>query len=199
MLRSPALSALIGLSLCIVPGVAMAQSVNVTRSILPNEPYTLIYPSAMVATGGAGEPLTINHPDAPLQCELTILPVEDTEWTAASALEALDDDEIGAAWSESLPGFVITGKGLVQYQADSALMYEGTSEDSSFGMPITLVHTETVAAGRGYALNCFYATDVAAQARPMVDFIIANFATRSDAECCIGAEVVDESQAQPAQ
>jgi hypothetical protein len=56
------------------------------------------------------------------------------------------------------------------------------------GIPLTIVHTEAVDAGRGYTLDCLFATEIAAQARPIVDFIIANFSTRSDAECCVGAE-----------
>ncbi len=77
------------------------------------------------------------------------------------------------------------------------VIYEGTSESSPMNVPVTLVHTETVASGRGYALDCIYATSVAEQIRPLVDFIVANFATRSDAECCIGATA--EPEAPPAQ
>ena len=31
--------------------------------------------------------------------------------------------------------------------------------------------------GNGYTLDCFYATEMAAEARPIVDSIIANFST----------------------
>lgn len=196
MLRNRAFSALVALSLGLAPVAALAQSVNVTRSVLQDQPYTLIYPSAMVPSGGAGDPLTINHPDAPLQCDLTIMPVEDTNWTAESALAGLDDAEIAAAWSESLPGFSISSKGMTQYQNATALIYDGNSEDSAFGMPVTLVHTESVVSGRGYALSCYFASEVANEARPIVDFIIANFSTKSDADCCIGVEVVEDDAGQ---
>jgi len=187
----------VGIGAAMMPLAASAQSMSVTRSIFADQPYTIIYPDVMIASGGADEPLTINHPNAPLQCDLTIVPVEDTSWTPDNALSSLDAEATAAAWSETFPGFALANSGTVQYQDATALIYEGTSTGSPMGMPITLVHTETVTSGRGYSLDCIYATDVAAQIRPAVDFIIANFATRSDAECCIG--VTPETEAAPAQ
>ena len=187
------------LGLVFAPSLAAAQSVNVTRSILPTMPYTVIYPDIMVASGGGADPLTINHPEAPLQCDLTVVPVEDTGWTAAAALTALDDNEVAAAWSGIMPGFTLGAKGTTPYQDATALIYDGTSPASSMGVPLTVVHTETVSNGRGYVLDCLYATAGAEQARPIVDFIIANFATRSDADCCIGAEVAPDQETAPAQ
>ena len=184
----------------LAPAIAFAQSVSVTRSILPNQPYTVIYPEVMVASGGGGDPLVINHPNAPLQCELSVIPVDDAGWTAESALSSLDESAINDGWGQSFPGFAIANKATVAYQDATALLYDGTSQDSPQGVPLTIVHTETVAGGNGYALDCLFATDVAEQARPIVDFIIANFATRSDAECCIGVSVVPEGEeATPAQ
>jgi len=187
------------LGLVLSPALAMAQSVNITRSILPTLPYTLIYPEPMVARGGGADPLTINHPDAPLQCDLTVVPVEDTGWTADAALGALDDADVAAAWSDIMPGFALGTKGTTPYQDATALVYEGSSPESSMGVPLTVVHTETVANGRGYLLDCLYGSEQAEQIRPIVDFIIANFATRSDAECCIGAEVAPDQETVPTQ
>ena len=184
----PAIGCVAAISMGLVPGAAFAQSVNLTRSILPDQPYTLIYPDTMIASGGATGPLTINHPNAPLQCDLTIVPVEDTGWTAESALASLVDDDVVASWAETFPGFELGAKATTAYQSGAALIYEGTSTDSPMGVPLTIVHTETVDNGRGYALDCLFATEVAPQARPIVDFIIANFSTRADAECCIGVE-----------
>jgi hypothetical protein len=195
MNRNCAVAALAGVCMGLLPAASMAQSVNITRSILADQPYTLIYPETMIATGGASESLTINHPNAPLQCELSVVPVEDTSWTAESALGALDRDAVTAGWIESLPGFALGTASTTAFQDATALIYEGTSTDSPMGMPLTLVHTETVAQSRGYVLDCLYATEVADQARPIVDFILANFATRSDAECCIGADVEPEAEA----
>lgn len=186
-----------GLGAAAMPIAALGQSVNVTRSIFADQPYTLIYPEAMTVSGGADEPLTINHPNAPLQCDLSVVPVEDANWTADSALSNLDAAAVTAAWSETFPGFTLGNSGTTQYQDATALYYEGTSESSPMETPITLVHTETVASGRGYALDCIYATAVAEQIRPAVDFIIANFSTRSDADCCVGA--TPEPEAAPAQ
>jgi hypothetical protein len=180
-----------------VPAAANAQSLNITRGIFDNQPYTLIYPGAMIASGGGPDPLTINHPDAPLQCELNIIAIEAAGWTPQGALENFDADSAADKWAETFPGFAITGTAVRPYQNGEALIYEGESEDSPMDIPITLVHAEAVDASRGYALDCIYSTDVADNARPIVDFIIANFSTRSDAECCIGAEPAVEPPASP--
>ena len=200
-MKQTLVAALASLSLVISPTIAAAQSVSVNRSILPDTPYTLIFPEPMIVAGGGVEPLsvTINHPQAPLQCTMTVVAAEDTGWTPQSALGAVDDAEVAASWAEIMPGFALSTKGTAAYQDATALLYEGSSPESSMGVPLTLVHTETVANGRGYTLDCYYATDQAANARPLVDFIIANFATRSDADCCIGAEVALPEEAAPAQ
>lgn len=197
MKQKKALALLAGLSLALTPVMAAAQSVNVTRSVLTGLPYTLIYPSEMVASGGGGDPLTINHTDAPLQCDLSVVPVDDTDWTAEAALSEIDEAEVATAWAGPLPGFSVSSKGLVAYQDATAISYEGSSTDSSMGIPLTLVHTESVAAGRGYVLDCIFAAEQAEQARPIVDFIIANFSTRADADCCVGATVAPVEE-QPA-
>lgn len=197
MRHNRGLAVLVGLGMAFSPMLAAAQSVSITRSVLTDLPYTLIYPSEMVASGGGDRPLTINHTSAPLQCDMSVVPVDDTDWTAESALETLDDGEIATAWAGPLPGFTVSSKGITAYQDAAALTYEGTSTGSAMDMPLTLVHTETVSSGRGYVLDCIYAAEQAAQARPLVDFIIANFATKADAECCIGADVAPEPEATP--
>lgn len=201
MKRSGFLTAAIALSMGLSPAVVFAQSVSISRSILPDLPYTVIYPEGMVVSGGTDTPLVLNHPNAPLRCDISIVPVEDTTWTAEAALGALNPDDVTAAWSESLPGFTLVNSGLADFQDARALQYEGTSTDSPMGMPLTLVHAETVSNARGYAMDCVYATDAADSARPIVDFIIANFATRADADCCIGATVEPATEAEtvPAQ
>lgn len=170
----------------LLPMLAQAQEVNVSQSIIPDQPYTLIYPATMTLSGLPGEALTLNHPEAPLQCSLKIVTVEDTDWSAQSALSGLDDAEITADWAQTYPGFVLGEKSTTPYQNTTALIYEGTSTGSPMGVPLNIVHTEAVDAGRGYTLDCLFATTVAEQARPIVDFIIANFSTQSDANCCAG-------------
>ena len=179
-----------------LPSVAMAQTVSVTRSVLENQPYTIIYPEPMVASGGIDAPVVINHPDAPLQCSMTIVPVEDSTWTAETALSSLGDAEVAAGWSDSFPGFTVTSKQVVNYQSGAALRYDGTTTGSPMGMPLTVVHTETVDSGRGYTLDCFYDTAGEAQLRPVVEFIVANFSTRSDAGCCVGSATGQSSTSQ---
>lgn len=183
----------------LLPIEAAAQTISVTRGILDDQPYTIIYPAAMVASGGGADPLTINHPNAPLQCELTILPATADDWTPQGALDEFDEEAATEVWSRTFPGFAITGTSVASYQNGEALLYEGESEDSPMDIPISLVHAEAVDASRGYVLECFYATAEAANARPIVDFIIANFSTRSDAECCAGAQQPEAPAAAPPQ
>lgn len=185
------------LSMVLAPLAVSAQEVTISRSVLPDLPYTLIFPAVMQAVGGGADPITLNHPDAPLQCDLTIVAAEATGWTPESALADFDDAEIANSWAEMLPGFSVESKGVTQYQNTSALTYEGTSTDSEMNIPLTLVHTETVNSGRGYALDCLYAADQGEQARPIVDFIITNFSTRADAECCVGLTTSTEPDAPP--
>jgi hypothetical protein len=201
MMKQTLVAVLAGLSLVVSPTLAAAQSVSVTRSILDDLPYTLIFPEPMVVAGGTVEPVsvTINHPEAPLQCDMRVVPVEDTDWTAEGALGAINDAEVASSWSDIMPGFVLNAKSTATFQDATALLYEGSSPESKMGVPLTLVHTETVANGRGYTLDCYFATEQAENARPIVDFIIANFATRSDADCCIGAEVAPAQETAPAQ
>jgi hypothetical protein len=45
-------------------------------------------------------------------------------------------------------------------------------------VPINVIHAEAVDGGRTYAVECLYDRSADADARPMVDFIIANFSTR---------------------
>jgi hypothetical protein len=180
----PLPACLAALSLSLVAAGAFAQEVASTGSPLPDQPYTLIYPQGMV-TGGdqVGGPVTINHPEIPLQCILAVIPVEDTEWTAESALASLDATSVTEGWSDTLPGFTLGTSRVTSYQSGPALQYEGANPGSDeTGPATTLVHTETVAQGNGYALDCLYPTEVAGQARPLVDFIIANFSTQQDAE-----------------
>lgn len=176
------------LALAMAPISASAQNVSTIRSDQPDLPYSLFYPAEMVASGGGDAPLTINHSSAPLQCELTVVPVEDTTWTAESALNDFDQDAAAAAWAADLTGFAITETGTREYRDVTALSYEGTSTNSPLGEPLTLRHTEAVTDGRGYILDCFFAAAQAEQARPLVDFIIANFSTRADADCCVDVE-----------
>ncbi len=141
----------------------------------------------MTASGGGADPLTINHPNAPLQCTLEVVPsVTDTSWTPDGALAAFDADQVTASWIDTFPGFTLGTKGTTDYQSGPALIYDGQSTGSPMGVPLTIVHTETVDSGRGYVLDCLFATSEAEKARPIVDFIIANFSTKADAECCTG-------------
>lgn len=177
----PAVGCLAALSIALLPGAAFAQSAGISGSPLPDQPYTLIYPDVMVTSGETGGPLTINHPTLPLQCVLTVVPVEDTGWTVEGALAALDVNAVAAGWQSTLPGFSVLDSKATAYQSGPALLYQGTSQGES-GTTVTLVHTEAVSGGNGYTLDCFFSTEEALVAGPIVDNIIANFSTAQDAQ-----------------
>jgi len=182
MKLAPAIGGFFALALSFVPVTAFAQNAGISGSPLPDQPYTLIYPEVMVTGGEAGGPLTINHPAMPLQCVLAVVAVEDTTWTADGALASLDYPVVSEGWNDTLPGFTLGASRVTNYQSNPALQYEGASTGTAENGPVTLVHTETVDTGNGYTLDCFYPTEVAAQARPIVDSIVANFSTRQDAQ-----------------
>src|SRR5690606_18684775 len=111
----PAILGLAAILVSLAPMSAFAQGLNITGSPLPDQPYTLLYPDAMVASGEPGGPVTINHPAAPLQCVLTVVPADDTGWTAEGALAALDEAAVTAGWSETFPGFTLGARAVTQY------------------------------------------------------------------------------------
>jgi len=177
-----AAGSLLAIGIGLLPAAAMAQSLVLSGSPLPDQPYTLIYPDIMVESGEPGGPVTINHPGAPLQCMLSVVPVDDTGWTAEAALANLDEAAVVRSWSATFPGFVLGNRTITAYQSGPALFYEGASTGAEGSAAISLVHTETVSGENGYTLDCYYATEFAEQARPLVDFIIANFSTEQDAQ-----------------
>lgn len=182
MRATTGLLAALTLALAMTP--AAAQSINVSRSILADRPYTVIYPEvlSLMPGGNADEVLLLNHPDVPLQCSLAIVDVEEEQWSAEAAVAALDDAALEALWSADFPGFTLRAKGVTQYQSGPALIYEGASESSPFGLPLEVVHTETVVGNLGYVLECLFAAELAEELRPLVDFVVANFSTRSDGQ-----------------
>jgi hypothetical protein len=171
------------LTLAAIP--AQAQSLKVTRSTMADKPFTLIYPDSFgAATGTNGVTLTITHREAPLQCSLIVAPLEGSTWTADNALANFDSASIEAGWQADFPGFAVSGQSLVDFQGTQALLYEGASLGSPNGVPARILHAETVDQERGYIFECIMADEISEEARPLVDFMIGNFATRSDATCC---------------
>jgi hypothetical protein len=182
-----ALSAGAALALACGPVTAQQIQVVIDRSLTDDPPYTAIYPEVM-QTADDGNPqtiLTLRHPDAPLQCDVLVLPEAPEGWTADGALATFDAARVEAAWSPTFPGFRVTGQSVTRFASGPALLYEGTSDGSPFNVPVATVHAEAVENGRTYAVTCLAAIDVVAQARPVVDFIIANFSTNSEGQCCI--------------
>lgn len=175
-------------------GPTLAQEqVLITRGTDPSLPFTIIYPEALqpVDDGSAATILTLRHPDAPLQCDVFSVAGAASGWAAETALENLDIAGIEATWAPDFPGFQIVGQSVASFASGPALLYEGESDNSPLGVPLSIVHAETVDNDRTYAIECLIGRSVAAEARPMVDFIVANFSTRSDAECCVDPAAAD--------
>lgn len=168
---------------------AFAQSgqVVIDRGLTEDLPYTAIYPDVL-QTFDDGNPdtiLTLRHPGAAVQCDVFAVPGAKDGWSAEEALQNLDVAGIESTWGPDFPGFKITGQSVVRLASGPALFYEAQSDNSPLSLPLSIVHAEAVDGGRTYAIECLIDRAVAADARPMVDFIIANFSTRSDGQCCI--------------
>lgn len=183
--RGAVLIAVAGLS-----GQALAQDqtqVSIDRGLTEDLPYTAIYPSVLrsIDDGSPATILTLQHPEAPLQCDVFAVEGGEAGWTAEEALGKLDIRGIEATWLPDFPGFRVVAQSVTRFASGPGLLYEGESEDSPLGIPLHIVHAEIVDAGRTYAVECLMDKSIATDARPLVDFVIANFSTRSDGQCCI--------------
>lgn len=161
--------------------------VVIDRGLTEDLPYTAIYPNVLrsVDDGSPATILTLQHPDAPLQCDAFAVDGAEAGWTAETALSKLDVPGIEATWTPDFPGFKVVAQGITQFASGPALLYEGESDNSPLEIPLRIVHAEAVDGGRTYAIECLMAKSIAAEARPLVEFFIANFSTRSDGQCCI--------------
>jgi hypothetical protein len=181
--RAAVVIAVVGLS---SPAFAQGQML-IDRGLLEDLPYTVIYPD-ILATFDDGNPetiVTLQHPQAFLQCDVFAVQGGDEGWSAQAALQNLNIEGIEADWASSFPGFRVTSQGTAQFQSGAALLYEAQSDNSPMGFPINLVHAEAVDGGRTYAIECLVDSSIAADARTIIDVIIYNFSTRSDGQCCI--------------
>lgn len=184
----PARHVAIALALCgLVTPVFAQNQVLIDRGLTDDLPYTAIYPSVLqsVDDGNSETILTLRHPDAFIQCDVFAVPGAPDGWSAEKALENLDIAGIEATWAPDFPGFKVTAQSVGRFASGPALFYEGASDNSPMGVPVSVVHAEAVEGGRTYAVECLSDQAVAAEARPMIDFIVANFSTRSDGQCCI--------------
>lgn len=189
MLRpGPARGAAIALALCGAVSPAFAQNqVIIDRGLTDDLPYTAIYPDVLktVDDGNSQTILTLQHPGALLQCDVFAVSGAEDGWTADGALQNLDVAGIETTWAPDFPGFRVTSQSVTSFASGPALLYEGEAESSPMGVPIAIIHAEAVDAGRTYAVECLLEKAIAADARPMIDFVIANFSTNSEGQCCI--------------
>ena len=191
-MRSVALfrSTAFALALAAIVGAATAQDqtqVVIDRGLTEDLPYTAIYPTLLrsVDDGNPTTILTLQHPGTPLQCDVFAAAGAEAGWTAAAALDKLDIVGIEATWTPDFPGFSVASQSIAQFASGPALLYEGESDDSPLGIPLRIVHAEAVDAGRTYIIECLMDRATAEEIRPLVDFVIANFSTRSDGQSCL--------------
>lgn len=171
------------------PAQALSQqsTVLIDRGLTDDPPYTLIYPSDLKSIDD-GSPLTVTTlqmPNSAFQCDVLVRDEAARDWSAQGALQTFDRTATEGPWSMRFPGFVITVARLVEFQSGPALFYEANSADSPYGIPAKVFHAEAVDQGRKFSLECVMDLGIAEEARRLVEFLIANFSTRSDGECCI--------------
>ena len=166
-------------------------TINAARSLSSDLPYTLFYPEPMqlVEDGEDYTIATLEYPGAALHCDAMVGEGGAADWSAESAAASLDRAATEAAWLEQFPGFAISAVETVNLQSGPAMFYEGTSQNSPFGVPTTIFHAEAVDGGRTYIYECLADTTIAAGVKGLVDFLFANFSTRSDGECCVDPAV----------
>ncbi|HQZ12492.1 MAG TPA: hypothetical protein PK286_06360 [Devosia sp.] len=172
------------------PAFAQDQQVQILRDagLTDDLPYTIYYPNILqtVDDGNAETILTLRPSGEKFfQCDVFAVPSTAQNWTAEEAAKSLDVAGIEASWSPDFPGFKLVQQGVAAFSSGPALHYEGQSDNSPVNVPINVIHAEAVDGGRTYAIECVYDRSIDADARPVVEFIIANFSARSDGECCI--------------
>ena len=160
---------------------------SVLQGSTPERPFTVIYPNIFEAVDDGSDVtvVTLRHPDAVMQCDAMVQDGAGPNWSADEALKSLDVNGIVSTWSPDFPGFKVTGQSITQFQSGPALMFEGEADNSPLGVPLKIIHAEATDSGRFYALECLVERGAANDARPMIDFLIANFSTRSDGTCCV--------------
>ncbi len=167
------------------PAHSETLSVSVTRGLMKDQPYTIIYPDVLKATTGTGDDLlTLDYPGAPLQCVATLKPGI-AAMTADEALANFDKAAVEADWRKYFANFTVTAQSVGKLRNVPALRYTGDTGKTDKGNQSLVIRAEAVDEGRRYAMECLVGVDVAAEAQPLIEFLIANFSTRSDGECCI--------------
>lgn len=188
--------AAIVLSVCglSVPAVvAQDQQIEILRDIglTDDLPYSIYYPNVLQSIDdGNSQTIMTLQPSSEkfFQCDVFAVQGGPDNWSADEAAKTLDVGAIESSWSPDFPGFKLTGQSVAAFSSGPALRYEGQSENSPMNVPINVIHAEAVDGGRTYAIECLYDRGTDADARPLVDFIIANFSTKSDGQCCINPQ-----------
>ena len=181
----------VSIAALLVSGGVLAQNagveVSVLRGTLENRPFTAVFPQTFepIDDGSDVSVLSLQHRAAPLRCDVLVADGQAQGWTAERALADFDPVAVEGTWASQFPGFTVTASSLVRFQSGSALYYEGESNESPLGYPATIAHAEVADGGRTYIYECIMSQAIAADGLATVAFLMANFSTRSDGECCI--------------
>lgn len=158
-------------------------NVEVTRGL--DTPFTLIYPDSMEAiTPTDGAIASIQHREATLQCDIFRAEQPDAGWNADEVAAAFDVAPQEEFWGETFPGFTIETVDTVQFQSGTAVRYVGQSTDSPWGGPAWIEVAEATDDGFAYSFECI--SDAALDTDALVAFMMQNFSTNSEGECCVG-------------
>jgi hypothetical protein len=173
------------------PAAAQDITVETTRSLTPERPYSLTYPAFMKLGTGSAD-LQLDMPEAALglpadsvQVELTIIPNVPPA-TAQEVADHFDTDAVVAEWRKTFPDFAFGRPVLAETRSGKVLAYNATLTSRAPGAPkLVLVRVEERAGGRRYLLDFYVDRASYERARVLVGFIIANFSTSSErAQCC---------------
>lgn len=161
-----------------------SQDVEITTTRGLDTPYTLIFPESMESvTPTDGALASIQHKEATLQCDIFLLD-EVPGWNVDSAVANFDRAAQEEYWNNSgFTGFTINNVGTRQFQSGTALHYVGRSDDAPWGGPGWIEVAEMVDNGATYSFECI--SDAALDTDALVLFMMQNFSTDADGECCV--------------
>ena len=165
---------------------ADAQQVKITRGL--TTPYTLVFPDTVENAPGGGSDVqaTLQYPNESFQCELRVASGGASGWTAQDAVSKFDRGAVERTERATFPDFALERHGLTKFRSGPALFYVGRmTSRASGGEALRLVHTEAVDGGRRYSIDCYIGQDIFDDALYLTRFIMANFSTRADGQCCV--------------
>ena len=136
---------------------------------------------------------TLEYPGAPLQCDAMVAEGGAADWTADAAVDQPRPRRHRSGLDRAVPRLRHLDRRHRRVpERPGAVLPRRRATNSPLGGPATIFHAEAVDGGRTYIYECLADTAIAADAKGLVDFLFANFSTRSDGECCIDPAATPE-------